>query len=229
VTVENFEDQVAYLAKEGLAVSLRQMEEFLAGKISLRDGSVLVTADDGFRSFLTGALPILRHYAVPAAAFVTTSLLRSNADKSNAAPEDYLSWDDLETVATAGIAIGSHAWTHQSLGRMTATEALEQAERSREILERRLGQPITAFAYPFGTLRDFNAATANALRQSRYTCAFTSQHGAVSRASDPFELPRIKVEGGEGSWMFRHLVRGGLDHWRWVDRALWRLQATDHE
>src|SRR6516225_6955336 len=33
VTVENFEDQVAYLAKEGLAVSLRQMEEFLAGKI----------------------------------------------------------------------------------------------------------------------------------------------------------------------------------------------------
>jgi hypothetical protein len=110
---------------------------------------------------------------------------------------------------------------------MSAEEAREEAGRSRTVLEDHLGAPVTSFAYPFGTRTDFNTTTAAILRRCGYTCAFTSQHGAIRAGSEPFRLPRIKVEGGEPLWMFRRLVRGGLDGWRWIDRALWRLQAGD--
>jgi hypothetical protein len=39
-------------------------------------------------------------------------------------------------------------------------------------------------------------------------------------------LTRIKVEGGENLDMFRSLMRGGLDSWKWVDRTLWRWQQA---
>jgi hypothetical protein len=89
-----------------------------------------------------------------------------------------------------------------------------------------LGTPVTSFAYPFGTRADYNEATAALLREAGYTCAFTSQHGAIAPGADPLTLPRVKVEGGEGMWMFQSLTRGGLDGWRWIDRTLWSLQAS---
>ena len=51
-------------------------------------------------------------------------------------------------------------------------------------------------------------------------------HGAIAPGADPLTLPRVKIEGGEGLWMFRAIVDGGLDAWRWVDRFMWRLQEA---
>src|SRR5262249_31565391 len=124
------------------------------------------------------------------------------------------------------ISVGSHAWTHESLGGLSPAEIRTQGERSRKTLEDRLGVPVTAFAYPFGTRRDFNATTRQILHEVGYELLFTSQHGAVRWVCDPLALPRIKVEGGEGMWMFRGLARGGLDGWAMVDRTMWRLQAS---
>jgi hypothetical protein len=111
---------------------------------------------------------------------------------------------------------------------MTEAEVEYEARRSREVLERRLERRITAFAYPFGTWADFNPSTTAILERSGYTCAFTSQHGAVRSGMNIYTLPRVKVESGEGMWLFRLLTRGGLDNWCWVDRTLWRLQARTH-
>ncbi|MGO9951920.1 MAG: polysaccharide deacetylase family protein [Dissulfurispiraceae bacterium] len=225
----DFEKQMGYLAEHRLAVSLSEFGEFVSGKIQLRSGAVLVTIDDGFRSFYTTALPILRHYAIPAVAFVTAGLVRAGDAQPLVAsePEDYLTWDELEVLRESGVAIGSHGWTHQSLGCMSTPEIEEQAVLSFKMLEQRLGCPAMAFAYPFGTCADFNSMTAAILRQTGYRCAFTSQHGPIRSGMDPFCLPRVKVEGGEALWLFRLLVRGGMDNWRWIDRALWRWQASE--
>ena len=214
---------MGYLAEHRLAVSLSEFGEFVSGKIQLRSGAVLVTIDDGFRSLYTTALPILRHYAIPAVAFVTAGLVRAGDAQPLVAsePEDYLTWDELEVLRESGVAIGSHGWTHQSLGCMSTPEIEEQAVLSFKMLEQRLGCPAMAFAYPFGTCADFNSMTAAILRQTGYRCAFTSQHGPIRSGMDPFRLPRVKVEGGEALWLFRLLVRGGMDNWRWIrPRAL---------
>lgn len=229
VAPKDFEAQMAFLAEHRLAISLMEFEEFITGKITLRPGAVLVTIDDGFRSVYTRALPILKYYAVPAVAFITSSLIhprRANFP-TTAEPEDYLTGDELALLVEAGVAVGSHAWTHRSLGRMSEVEVEEQAIRSRQDLRQHLGRDVTAFAYPFGTRADFNDKTAAILGRAGYRCAFTSQHGAIRPGMDAFCLPRVKVEGGDALWLFELLVRGGMDNWRWIDRALWQLQASE--
>jgi peptidoglycan/xylan/chitin deacetylase (PgdA/CDA1 family) len=228
VSQRSFDEQMAHLAQSGRAVSLKQLAAFVSGERDLPSGSLLVTIDDGLASLSEVALPVLRHHAIPAVAFVTASLLRDglgNRDKSGPGPR-YLDWAQLEGLAAAGIDIGSHAWSHRSLGRLDPDDVHFELAESRAVLERRLGRSVCAFAYPFGTLADFNAGTRAALQSTGYEFAFTSQHGVIRRGADRLALPRVKVEGGEGIGMFDMLIRGGLDGWNWVDRTLVRLQAS---
>jgi peptidoglycan/xylan/chitin deacetylase (PgdA/CDA1 family) len=229
VSVAAFDRQMATLANLGLAVPLARVEAFLDGTDSLANGSVLVTIDDGCPSVLAHAIPILRRHSVPAVVFVPAGEISEQTKRRTSTSEDAedrMSWAELERVADAGLTVGSHAWTHESLGRMPLAAVREQTARSRETIERRLGRPVTALAYPFGTRADFNAGTGDAVRDAGYRCAFTSQHGGIRSDANRFVLPRIKVEGGEDLWMFEAAIRGGLDAWRWIDRTLWRVQAS---
>jgi peptidoglycan/xylan/chitin deacetylase (PgdA/CDA1 family) len=212
-----------WLARRGLPVSLDRLEAFVDGHGTLPDEAVVVTVDDGFRSVLS-ALPVVREHAIPMVAFVCPGLIERPAASD---PEPRLRWDDVEALAAGGVTIGSHSWSHRSMARLERAEAVEEAARSREALERRLGRRTRAFAYPFGTLADFDGTTAGILRQCGYTTAFTSQHGSVRAGADPLALPRVKVEGGEGMWLFQLLALGALDPWAVVDRTLWRLQASE--
>ena len=227
VSRDIFEAQMRYLSEHRLAIDLDALRDFLAGRVGLPDGACLVTIDDGCESTLTEALPILRRWGVPAVAYVTASLVGLKVD---ALPEPYLGWDELREVADSGfIEIGSHAFTHRSLGAMDPEEARSEAFRSKEQLEAQLGREVRSFAYPFGTRGDYNAVTERALADAGYTIAFNSMHGTIRPGLDPISLPRIKVEGGEGLLMFRLLSRGGMDAWRLVDQNLWRLQRVREE
>ncbi len=88
--------------------------------------------------------------------------------------------------------------------------------------------PVLAFAYPYGTRADYNAMTEEVLDNAGYTYVFTAQHGAVAPGAEPdrLRLPHIKVEGGEGLWLYKLIVHGGLDAWGWVDRFAWRWQQS---
>ena len=73
VDVEQFERQMRWLAERRLAISLDDLQAFVAGKRQLRDGAVLVTVDDGYREIHSRALPILREHGIPAVIFVPTA------------------------------------------------------------------------------------------------------------------------------------------------------------
>lgn len=231
VSVTHFEQQMAYLAEHDIAISLAEFESYLKGESRLSENRVLVTIDDGYQSVFNAALPVLENYAIPAVAFITPSLIQ---DKNNPAVmpavqhEHYMNWDEVTMLANNNVAIGSHSWTHRSLGALDENEVMEEAVLSRQSLEDRLSRPVTSFAYPFGTRADFNDRTVRVLEKAGYNCAFTSQHGAVKSRQDAYDLPRVKVEGGEAVWVFRSLVKGGLDAWRVIDQTLWRLQANSN-
>lgn len=232
VEVQQFEEQMRWLAGRKLAISLADLEEFLAGRRDVPNGSVVVTVDDGYQEVASVALPICRRYGIPAVVFVPTAeIAETEADVTISVPHRpnrrRLSAEELKALPETWTAIGSHSWQHRSLGRMRPEEAWLQITRSRRDLELILGRPITAFAYPFGTRKDFNPTTARLLAKAGYRLGFTSQHGAITLTADPHALPRIKVEGGEPLWMFRLLVTGALDSWLLVDRSLWWLQQSD--
>jgi peptidoglycan/xylan/chitin deacetylase (PgdA/CDA1 family) len=221
VDTETFEKQVRWLAQEKLAISVDQLVTFLEGRGTIRDGSVLVTADDGYVSVLSHMAPILHRYQVPAVAYVTTGRLGSSGP---GAPERYLSWDEAAKLPELGVTLGSHAHTHNSLGRMPLEQARDEGARSRELLQSRLGIEADSFAYPYGMRPDHTPETGAVLRKLGYRSAFIAMHGAIRPGADPHSLPRIKVEGGEGLTMFKLLCRGALDVWRLFDEIGHRLQ-----
>ena len=225
VSLQDFEAQMRFLADKRLAISLSDVEAFLAGEKELPNGTVLVTIDDGYRSVYTKALSVLSTYGIPAIAFVVVGGIDRDHMFGGEQLEEYMTWDELEQVTNAGVVIGSHSFHHRSLGRMPLAQAQEEASRSRELLEERLGRTVRTFAYPFGTQADFNRDTGRVLTDAGYSLIFTSQHGALVPGMDPASLPRVKVEAGEGLWFFEQLCRGGMDGWRWVDRHLWRAQT----
>lgn len=224
VDTEAFEKQVRWLAQEKLAVSVAQLSEFLNGGRSIQSGALLITVDDGFLSVLSQMAPILHHYGVPAVAYVTTGRLGTREPDAG---ERYLTWDETAKLAELGVTVGSHAHRHNSLGRMPLEQAREEGSRSRELLQSRLGIEADSFAYPYGMRPDHSPETAAALRDLGYRSVFTAMHGAIDAGSDPFRLPRIKVEGGEGLTMFKLLCRGGMDPWRVFDEAGHRLQRPE--
>jgi peptidoglycan/xylan/chitin deacetylase (PgdA/CDA1 family) len=223
VTPAEFDAQMAWLSTHQTVIALNDLMEFLAGRRELPNDAVLVTIDDGYEDLRSNALPILTKHGIPAVAFITAGEMAGGGDE----PDRKLSRAEVAALRRDGVSVGSHAWDHRSLGRMTAEQAAYQATMSRETLEEVTRRHVKAFAYPYGTRLDFNATTATALRSAGYRCAFTSQHGPVTRHSHPMELPRIKIEGADPFWVFRLAARGGLDGWSLVDRFCATFQSTE--
>jgi peptidoglycan/xylan/chitin deacetylase (PgdA/CDA1 family) len=223
VSRADFAAQVRLLADAKRAIGLSDLLAFLAGERELASGSALITIDDGFLSTFRDALPILRDHAVPAVAFVTANRVGNRA-AGEAQPERYMTWDELGRLAEAGIETGAHGFEHESLGGLDREAAREQGVCARHLLESRLGIPVRSFAYPYGTRRDFSAATGAGLADAGYQLVFTSQHGSIRSRMDPHELPRVKVENGDDLRQFARLCDGAMDAWRLVDTGLSRLQ-----
>lgn len=232
VDLERFDAQMRWLSERELAVSIEDVRDFALGQKELPDGACLVSMDDGVRSMLTGALPILQKHRVPAVAFITASLI--DTPPFDGLPEPFMTTAELRALADGGLAIGSHAFSHRSLGKLSLDEAKHEAKESKALLESMLGRPVWSFAYPFGTHGDFDAHTDLALAEAGYSLAFNSQHGPIQRgelSSAPRfrSLSRAKVEGGEPLWMFAAICQGAMDPWRVVDANLFALQRVRRE
>lgn len=223
VPPREFERQMTWLKERSLAISLQDFDEFLAGRRAVRRGSVLVTIDDGY-SDLQVVLPVLRRLGIPAVAFISAADLQPECAHGSGVSK--LTREEIRDLCQSAVEVGSHGWQHRSLGVLASSEVQFEAEESRRALEASTGRPVRAFAYPYGTRRDFTPSTGAILKMAGYSCAFTSQHGSVQAGADRFELPRIKIEGGDGFWLFTLAVRGGLDPWGIIDRFASRFQAT---
>ncbi|MCC6457177.1 MAG: polysaccharide deacetylase family protein [Caldilineaceae bacterium] len=72
---EGFEQQIQYMTREMHPVSLETVIGAIEDHAELPRHAVLVTFDDGYRSVIDQAMPILGQYQVPALLFVITELL----------------------------------------------------------------------------------------------------------------------------------------------------------
>jgi peptidoglycan/xylan/chitin deacetylase (PgdA/CDA1 family) len=116
---------------------------------------------------------------------------------------------ELCELARSGVAIGAHSRTHRSLAFVTADEQRADIGRSREDLERWLGRPPTAFAYPFGVPgADVDASAMRIVRELGFACAVVNAPGLIGSRSDAFALSRAAVPGLSGEafarWLHRH-------------------------
>jgi peptidoglycan/xylan/chitin deacetylase (PgdA/CDA1 family) len=188
---------------------LAETSTYEPGQLARLGGWRAWEAPPGKRQEVYRAIWELLHPLDEAARERVLEQLRSAAD---ALPADrpthrVLSPGELvELVGDGSIDVGAHTVTHPSLAALPPARQEWEIRRGREQLEEIIGRPVTTFAYPFGKPHDYTQATAAILRQSGFHCAFTNVPGAVDRAADPYQLPRIYVTDMDGDGFARLLA-----------------------
>ncbi len=211
VSPENFDRQMAYLARRCRVRSLSQVADDLKHNRA-RQGDVAITFDDGYLDNLTHALPILKKYNLPATIFVTTGFCDQSLNHPRypaSAERLHLTWDEVRLLAgQPGITIGSHTLTHPFLSRLPEAAALEETAASRARIAREIGREVAFFCYPSG---DVTEREAQLVERSGYAGAVTVAPG-LNRSDTPRALlHRTEMTDADSPWDLAVKLKGGYD------------------
>jgi len=206
-----FARHMRYLKGRHAVVSLTAIRRHLEGEVTLPDGAVAVTFDDGFRNNYTDALPILRRYQIPATLFLIAGLV--GATNRWMAAADYperpmVTWDEVREMAAAGMEIGAHTLSHPRLTEFAPAAVATEVAEARAVIERQLARPVDAFAYPYGLC---NEPVVAAVAAAGYRIACTTRPGFNRPGIDPLSLRRIEVFGTDAVWRLAQKIRFGCN------------------
>ncbi len=185
---KEFAAQMRTLADNGYqTISLTDAAELMCGHEPIREQQVVITIDDGYLDTFEMAVPILREVGFTATVFVVAGLVGRwslwDAGKCCTAP--LMDWRHLRQLLDWGFDVGSHTLTHPELRLLPPADAREEIERSRTVLEQRLGRQITTFCYPFG---EWNETNYKMVRAAGYLAACNDTWRTEHR---PFALARL--------------------------------------
>ncbi len=144
----------------------------------INDARWMLTFDDGNLSDYEIAFPLLLDAGVSAVFFLITERVGQPG---------YLSWAQIEEMHKNGMCIGSHSSSHRSLTALEDKQATFEFERSKWIIEQRIGAPVTSFSYPFGAcdarLHALGLAAGYSYLCSSFHGVFSGRKGVVPRNS----------------------------------------------
>lgn len=122
-----------------------------------------------------------------------------------------MSWDQARQMATCKLTdLGAHTVNHPFLSCLPLKAQREEIRESKKKLEEQTGQPVTSFAYPYGTRQSYTAETVEVLRGLGFTNACSNFRGRIGRFADPFQMPRFVVRDWNGDQFIEQLRKGRL-------------------
>jgi peptidoglycan/xylan/chitin deacetylase (PgdA/CDA1 family) len=185
-----FTEQMRYLkAHRYRVITLAEFHEFLQLKRQLPRRAVVLTFDDGYRSFLTHAYPVLKELGFTATLFVYTDYVGTGRNA--------LGWDDLTRLTAEGFQVEGHTKSHGDLRRQPGESEAEHVRRlraelesSQRLFQQRLGRPAKFLAYPFGAADD---AVLAYTRESGFVAGLTVFREGNSSFVPFFRIRRSQV------------------------------------
>ncbi len=192
VTEAAFDAQMRYLKENGYhVIPLVQLLDFLDYTIQLPQNSVVITIDDGWRSFYDIAFPILKKYDFPATLFIYTDFIGGGKA---------LSWEQVKELSDKGLDIQCQTRTHRNLTALKGKESFKKYFKSLEmeitysktVIRQKLNKACNCLAYPYGQTNDLIIAM---LKKHGYRAAFTVEREANPFFSDMYRIPRSVIYG----------------------------------
>lgn len=152
---------------------------------------VALTVDDGYTSFLTGAMPLLRQYGYPVTLFVSSDSVGAGS---------YLNWQQLRQLQEEGVEIGNHSASHPYFVTRQSrdpqhwrAQAKHDIQRAQQAFKKHLGTTPQLFAYPYG---EYSPELETLLQEIGFAAAFAQQSGVVDPSINfPFSIPRFPMGG----------------------------------
>jgi peptidoglycan/xylan/chitin deacetylase (PgdA/CDA1 family) len=169
---------------------------------------VAVTFDDGYRSVVELAAPILAELGFPGTLFVPTDHIGTEQPMAWPGIEQWLGtdhepelvpmgWDEVRALRDAGWEIGSHTRSHSKLSRIDPARLADELTGSRRICAAELGA-CDSIAYPYG---DHDEAVVEATGAAGYAAAATLPDG--SPPPRPLAWPRVGIYNNDDLRAFK--------------------------
>ena len=183
VREQEFEAQMKYLYEsEYNVISMDTAMKVMRGEASVENG-VVITFDDGYRTFYEKAWGVLKKYNFPATVYVICDLSASHPG--------YISWEQMRFLQAKWIDIGSHSISHKDMSLMAEAELDREISESKSRIEEELLYPCKYFSYPSG---HYANNVIEKIKRAGYDNAVTIGSGKVYAAnSDFYRLPRLFV------------------------------------
>ncbi|MEQ8175445.1 MAG: polysaccharide deacetylase family protein [Syntrophomonadaceae bacterium] len=178
---KNLYAQMKYLHDNGFqTITMARAREMLANKEDMT-GKVVLTFDDGYKSFYNTVWPVLKEFNQTATLYVISDLVGNDR---------YVTWEQVKILADNGIEIGGHTKTHPLLARIDPDLLDDEISGGKREIEAHIERPITSFCYPTGS---YNRQVIAKVKEAGYETATTMESGKASSKDDPFLLPRWGV------------------------------------
>ena len=146
------------------------------------DRKLLLTIDDGYKSFYDNAWPILKEEKIPFILFVSTR---------EVGKKGYMTWKNIREIAQYDfVEIGNHSHTHDYLIDFQDDEIIKDLKTSIEIFKNNLGQNSYFFSYPFG---EFSKSFKDIVINLGFKFAFGQHSGVADFTKNNYELPRFPI------------------------------------
>jgi peptidoglycan/xylan/chitin deacetylase (PgdA/CDA1 family) len=185
ISPSDFEAHLKYLVDHDFQVlSLSDAIAYLKSDAPRRK-TVVITIDDGYKSFFSKGLPLLRKYQLPATLFINTETVGGS---------DYMNWGELRKATEGNVEIGNHTHSHayfmnlESGRRVGALKA--ELATSQALIEKNLNITPSVFSYPYGEL-DQNMV--QAVRDFGFKAAVAQNSGVLSAGDNFFTCPRFPM------------------------------------
>jgi len=181
-------------------------------KGTLRNGTHYssVTFDDGFQSVLENALPELHQRKVPSTLFIPTDYLGQhpgwiNNQDLEECNEIVITADQLSSLSTDLVMIGSHCLTHPNLSVLSQQKIEKELVESKQKLEKMLHRELELLAFPYGA---YNKNVLQLSKKAGYRRCFSAIPTFPAHKIDKYLIGRIDVSPDDWSIEFRLKLLG---------------------
>lgn len=196
-TISNrlFARQIRWLAEHVELISLEEIQRRLQRGANCRR-AVSITFDDGYAANCRQAIPLLVKRRIPCTYFVTAENVLEGKpfahDLAGGHPCEPNTLEQLRAMASAGIEIGAHGYTHADLGRIHDGRQLRrQVVAAGRELRAALGWPVRYFAFPIGLHENLNVEVFRMAPEAGYEAVCSAYGGYNFPGDDPFHLQRF--------------------------------------
>jgi peptidoglycan/xylan/chitin deacetylase (PgdA/CDA1 family) len=209
VSRELFERQLKMLrALRYQTIHLSEIAEVLERPCPAARRYAVISFDDGYRSFISDALPTLEKNRMTASVFLVADCIGSSNrwdEIKGDVSEPLMTVKEIQQCLKRGVEFGAHTLSHPDLRFCDTERAREEIFGSRRKLQEMLSCPIEWFSYPYGKqgLRERTL-----VREAGFAGACATGKSVNTRGTDPFALARINVRATTSSaYLFYKVIK----------------------
>lgn len=213
-----FSRHLKYLKNHGDFISLNNAVDIFAKRQKINGRYFCISFDDGLKSCITNALPILVENKCQAAFFISTDYIGhgivkdpnivkkflSSATSIHPVSLEFLNWDDCRKLLRAGMIIGSHTCSHAPFSNLNNDQVRSELTKSKQKIEKELGTSCYHFACPRG---DFKVEIDPIIaKEVGYRSFSTGERGPNSDMTNPFSIRRDHMIAKWGNYQLRYFL-----------------------